>query len=560
MNSGTQKDKGTQKETLTPGDTGTKTDTGTQRVPGTAAPQRRGGHTSLAGKIDAEKTSDSECDLRSELPTASYGLCHGAECRGVSTGTQHFAHSGNYDTYSRLSVPSTPYHQKVLPTSQNSEQNGAPKTTNPMQENESIFYIMSLVFEPGPLSPKQITAQSFSSLRAVLFTVLLLSNCLLSSASRVDSVGVRGLRTIGSSNPDAAQGLTLNRFHHSDDGLISTNTNDNSMDVEYVREKAVNSNPAPNRGILPQLFSARTEHPPSHALPTSQDTAHPSFYRSSILYASDGSSSGAASDPSVNNKSDTSSSNYSPTGRPLRGPDSCEVSNIKCALRTGCGMALQKYMLDCADLINGHTDGCDSHCRDSLLILTSTSEGRALMDCECTNDYCRATKARLEVCRAQVLSAGAQDGALSCRLAHLVCTADNLCATAIAYYDKFCRRMFSGRSCSPRCNNSIAILQRQQQARRLETCECDGTEPFACADIKSNMARLCFHQVDTDDREKQEEETNEIDTSPVGGKGPATKSGAVGVTALPASDVLCRLLLIPLLVLVLQTCIYGEQR
>ncbi|XP_018023750.1 uncharacterized protein LOC108679606 [Hyalella azteca] len=220
-------------------------------------------------------------------------------------------------------------------------------------------------------------------------------------------------------------------------------------------------------------------------------------------------------------------------------PDSCEVSNIKCALRSGCGMALQKYMLDCADLISGRTERCDDHCKDSLLILTSTQEGRALMECACSDQFCEDTKARLEVCREEVLRLQAHYGEYSCRLAHLLCTADTRCATAIAYYDKFCRRMFSGRSCSARCNNSISILQRQEKAARLEACECDGSEPFDCHNIKKNMARLCFHKLSEEEKQQEEEETNEIDTSRLGDKSRAATAclslllfAAVGVASM----------------------------
>ena len=49
--------------------------------------------------------------------------------------------------------------------------------------------------------------------------------------------------------------------------------------------------------------------------------------------------------------------------------------------------------------------------------------------------------------------------------------------------------------------NSINILKRQKAASKLQNCYCDGTEEFACHDIKTNMENLCF----------AEEETNEID-------------------------------------------------
>lgn len=74
--------------------------------------------------------------------------------------------------------------------------------------------------------------------------------------------------------------------------------------------------------------------------------------------------------------------------------------------------------------------------------------------------------------------------------------------------------------CSFRCNNSLAILQRQAKAAKLATCECDGTEPFDCEGIKNNTARLCFPGQDEvegpeneEELEEEEERTNEVETS-----------------------------------------------
>lgn len=191
----------------------------------------------------------------------------------------------------------------------------------------------------------------------------------------------------------------------------------------------------------------------------------------------------------------------------------CEEARIRCALRSGCGMALQNYMLGCADLMSGRIDYCDEYCKNSLIALTSTEEGHSLMDCLCSDDYCREAKGRVEVCREEVVVANADSSVVSCSVAHWICSADTLCATAISYYDRFCRRMFLGKGCSYRCNNSISILQRQKAATKLETCTCDGTEAFDCAGIKRNMARLCFHQYDEEELQKEEELTNEVDTT-----------------------------------------------
>ncbi|XP_050701882.1 growth arrest-specific protein 1-like [Eriocheir sinensis] len=203
---------------------------------------------------------------------------------------------------------------------------------------------------------------------------------------------------------------------------------------------------------------------------------------------------------------------------PASKPISCEDANIKCALRAGCGMALQNYMLGCADLIAGRSAECDPYCRNSLIALTSTEEGHELMDCICSDDYCRESKERVEVCRQEVLRANSNSTVVTCSVAHWICSADTLCAAAITFYDRFCRRMFLGKGCSFRCNNSLAILQRQTKAAKLATCECDGTEPFDCEGIKNNTVRLCFPPQDemADEEEELEEEeewTNQVETS-----------------------------------------------
>ena len=57
----------------------------------------------------------------------------------------------------------------------------------------------------------------------------------------------------------------------------------------------------------------------------------------------------------------------------------CDIAQLKCAYRAGCGLALQNYMLGCADVANGRTDSCNTHCRHSLIALMSTHEGKRLM-------------------------------------------------------------------------------------------------------------------------------------------------------------------------------------
>ena len=69
------------------------------------------------------------------------------------------------------------------------------------------------------------------------------------------------------------------------------------------------------------------------------------------------------------------------TGPKLPDPETvpCDVARLKCAFRSGCGLALQNYALGCLDLVQGKSQICNSHCRHSLIALVSTSEGKRLM-------------------------------------------------------------------------------------------------------------------------------------------------------------------------------------
>lgn len=174
---------------------------------------------------------------------------------------------------------------------------------------------------------------------------------------------------------------------------------------------------------------------------------------------------------------------------------SCEVARMKCAFRVGCGMALQNYMMNCADVMSGRIRRCSDPCKKALIALTSTEEGQDLMRCDCEQQkFCDVTKARTEICRPEVMRANEDDVVVSCSVAQWICAADPLCSTAVEYYRRLCRSMFHGKKCTPRCNNSISILNRQEKAAKLKTCVCDGTEDYDCDAIKFNMDRLCFHK------------------------------------------------------------------
>ncbi|XP_067140339.1 growth arrest-specific protein 1-like [Centruroides vittatus] len=177
-------------------------------------------------------------------------------------------------------------------------------------------------------------------------------------------------------------------------------------------------------------------------------------------------------------------------------PEQCEIARMKCAYRVGCGMALRSYMIDCAEVMAGRSKRCPAPCKRALVALMSTEEGQVLVDCDCHNsEFCEQSKERIEVCRPEVMSAMAEDSVVSCSVAQWICAADPLCSTALDYYHRLCRSMFHGRKCTPRCNNSLAILNRQDKATKLRTCYCDGSEDFACHEVKRNTNYLCYGKI-----------------------------------------------------------------
>ena len=180
---------------------------------------------------------------------------------------------------------------------------------------------------------------------------------------------------------------------------------------------------------------------------------------------------------------------------------SCEEARLKCAYRTGCGMALQNNIVGSSDVLHGSETSCPESCQHALIALTSTEEGKNLMTCVCNDDFCEETKRKVEICRPHVLLANRNETIVSCRIAQRICAADALCSTALEYYNHYCRAMFHGRKCTHRCNNSISILSRQEKAAKLNSCRCDGHEDYDCPGIRTNMVRLCFHEDPPDQNE-----------------------------------------------------------
>ena len=117
-----------------------------------------------------------------------------------------------------------------------------------------------------------------------------------------------------------------------------------------------------------------------------------------------------------------------------------------------------------------------------------------VFQCSCEDSSCEIQKSRVEPCREEVTWNTRPDTVVSCSAATWICGADPLCSTALDYYNRFCKSMFSGRKCSKRCKNSLSILLKQESAGKLATCYCDGTEDFDCKQIRDNTDSLCFEK------------------------------------------------------------------
>ncbi|XP_047031219.1 growth arrest-specific protein 1-like isoform X1 [Helicoverpa zea] len=174
---------------------------------------------------------------------------------------------------------------------------------------------------------------------------------------------------------------------------------------------------------------------------------------------------------------------------------SCNEARTRCAYRTGCGAALGNYMMMCEAVLSepSASSSCPRECGNALIALTSTEEGKELMNCECEDEYCLEAKQRIDICRPQVMK-GAANATSSCSLSQLICLADAQCATALQYYHRLCRSMFRGRKCSNKCLNSIEILRKQEKAAALTACQCDGND-YDCPRMQNNLARLCYHKM-----------------------------------------------------------------
>ncbi|XP_041370517.1 growth arrest-specific protein 1-like [Gigantopelta aegis] len=179
----------------------------------------------------------------------------------------------------------------------------------------------------------------------------------------------------------------------------------------------------------------------------------------------------------------------------------CDVTRIHCLSRTGCNMALKNFFVGCSDVIYGKVNSCTVECKHALLSLLSTEDqtGISFINCNCSGEeFCETRKKRVEICTADVLSSmnslDDHDAVVSCSLAKWICEADTSCLTALEYYARHCIKLLIGNKCTLRCNNSLSILYRQPNSRKLQTCRCDGSEDYDCQTLKDNTERLCFHR------------------------------------------------------------------
>lgn len=60
----------------------------------------------------------------------------------------------------------------------------------------------------------------------------------------------------------------------------------------------------------------------------------------------------------------------------------CEEARLKCAYREGCGTALKHYLVGCSGVLQNaeYFNHCPQVCFNSLIVLVSTQEGKALME------------------------------------------------------------------------------------------------------------------------------------------------------------------------------------
>lgn len=63
----------------------------------------------------------------------------------------------------------------------------------------------------------------------------------------------------------------------------------------------------------------------------------------------------------------------------------CAHARTRCAYRTGCGAALSNYIVMCDTVLSEPVKSCPEECGHALIALTSTEEGKELMNVSISN-------------------------------------------------------------------------------------------------------------------------------------------------------------------------------
>lgn len=84
-------------------------------------------------------------------------------------------------------------------------------------------------------------------------------------------------------------------------------------------------------------------------------------------------------DPETTGANETSSSSSSLVEEESNATR-CDDARMRCAYRTGCGRALTHYLTRCASVLQGDISDCPEFCQHALIGLTSTDEGKELMN------------------------------------------------------------------------------------------------------------------------------------------------------------------------------------
>lgn len=170
--------------------------------------------------------------------------------------------------------------------------------------------------------------------------------------------------------------------------------------------------------------------------------------------------------------------------------EKCDISLKKCTVRMTCGLALHDYRISCKEELYGRTnDTCSELCQLATISLANTAEGKEYLNCDCAdNTYCNLLRNRTKACHPEMEQEMAKTG--SCRISELYCKADPRCVESWNYYRYLCETAFIGKSCSSRCNTSLAILSRD--GVNVRQCECEPNVSYdRCRTEQKNVLKLC---------------------------------------------------------------------